>query len=102
MRCFLGDLTIRARVGQVVVRAGKGNKYRTVPLNASVRTVLVSCLAERWGVEDTLEAVLASWDEHDPAAPLWVSQKGRALHVAGSRSIAWTRRPSLNCKAGWS
>ncbi|HEU4326929.1 MAG TPA: tyrosine-type recombinase/integrase [Roseiflexaceae bacterium] len=77
----VGDLTIRARAGQVVVRAGKGNKHRVVPLNASARAALVSYLAECWGVEDTLTAVLAVWDEHDPAAPLWVSQKGGRLHV---------------------
>jgi site-specific recombinase XerD len=81
----LGDVTLRARGGQVLVRAGKGNKHRVVPLNASARAALVSYLAERWSVEDSLAAVLAVWDQQEPTTRLWVSQKGEALHV---RSIA--------------
>jgi site-specific recombinase XerD len=78
----LSDLTIRAGGGQVVVRAGKGNKHRVVPLNASARAAVVTYLAEQWGVEDSLPAVLAAWDQRDAATPLWASQKaGGSLRV---------------------
>jgi integrase/recombinase XerC len=41
------DLRISARKGVVVVRSGKGDAYREVPLNALVRQVLEEWLAER-------------------------------------------------------
>jgi integrase/recombinase XerD len=34
------DVTIKEKSGSIVVRAGKGNKYRKVPLNPTARTVL--------------------------------------------------------------
>ncbi|MDA8063957.1 MAG: tyrosine-type recombinase/integrase [Thermaerobacter sp.] len=43
------DVVIRERSGQVVVRHGKGNKRRTVPLNATAREMLAPWLAERTG-----------------------------------------------------
>ncbi|MDI6906414.1 MAG: tyrosine-type recombinase/integrase [Thermoanaerobacterales bacterium] len=39
------DVTIRERSGHVVVRRGKGDKYREVPLNATVRRVLAEYVA---------------------------------------------------------
>jgi site-specific recombinase XerD len=42
-----GDLKMSARKGIVVVRSGKGDAYREVPLNALVRQVLDEWLAER-------------------------------------------------------
>jgi site-specific recombinase XerD len=41
------DLRISARKGLVVVRSGKGDAYREVPLNALVRQVLEEWIAER-------------------------------------------------------
>lgn len=41
------DVRISARKGLVVVRSGKGDAYREVPLNALVRQVLEEWLAER-------------------------------------------------------
>ncbi len=41
------DLRMSARKGVVVVRSGKGDAYREVPLNALVRQVLGEWLAER-------------------------------------------------------
>jgi site-specific recombinase XerD len=43
----LDDVRISARKGQVIVRSGKGDAYREVPLNALVRQVLEEWLAER-------------------------------------------------------
>jgi integrase/recombinase XerC len=36
----LGDITMSARAGQAVVRSGKGNKYRAVPLNVPTRAAI--------------------------------------------------------------
>jgi integrase/recombinase XerC len=43
----LGDVRLSARKGVVIVRSGKGDAYREVPLNALVRQVLGEWLAER-------------------------------------------------------
>jgi len=43
------DVVIRDRSGHVVVRQGKGGKYREVPLNATVRRVLAEYLADLKG-----------------------------------------------------
>jgi integrase/recombinase XerC len=43
----VGDVRVSARKGLVVVRSGKGDAYREVPLNALVRQVLGEWLAER-------------------------------------------------------
>jgi integrase/recombinase XerC len=41
------DVRISARKGMVIVRSGKGDTYREVPLNVQVRTALDAWLAER-------------------------------------------------------
>ena len=41
------DVRVSARKGVVIVRSGKGDAYREVPLNALVRQVLEEWLAER-------------------------------------------------------
>ena len=43
----IDDVRISARKGLVIVRSGKGDAYREVPLNALVRQVLEEWLAER-------------------------------------------------------
>jgi site-specific recombinase XerD len=48
----LGDLTLSERKGQLVVRAGKGGKYRVVPLNLDARKALSAYLAVRPTVAD--------------------------------------------------
>jgi site-specific recombinase XerD len=42
-----GDVTLSERKGQLVVRSGKGSKYRVVPLNADARKALSDWLAVR-------------------------------------------------------
>jgi integrase len=37
-----GDIRFGEKQGQVLIRRGKGNKARTVPLNTSARTALAS------------------------------------------------------------
>jgi site-specific recombinase XerD len=78
-----GDITFGERSGLLLVRAGKGNKVRSVPLNASAREALVTAVAPRLGIEKPLiKAVAAKWPKpRTPQAfePLFESQKGGAL-----------------------
>jgi integrase/recombinase XerD len=48
----LGDITMSDRSGQLVVRSGKGSKYRTVPLNVDARRAITDYLAVRPAVSD--------------------------------------------------
>ncbi len=63
------DLRMSARKGVVIVRSGKGDAYREVPLNALVRQVLEEWLAERKN-----KAV-----DEDGEQPLFVGRSGRRL-----------------------
>lgn len=65
----IGDLRMSARKGVVIVRSGKGDAYREVPLNALVRQVLDEWLAAR-----KTEAVDESGER-----PLFVGRSGRRL-----------------------
>jgi site-specific recombinase XerD len=49
----LSDLVISERKGKVIVRSGKGSRYREVPLNLDVRRALLDYLAIRPKVDDT-------------------------------------------------
>ena len=41
------DVALSARKGIVKVRSGKGDRYRTVPLNSTCRSALTDCVKER-------------------------------------------------------
>jgi site-specific recombinase XerD len=41
----IGDVSISPRKGEVIVRGGKGGKFRTVPLNSNVRNALKAYLS---------------------------------------------------------
>ena len=84
------DLLVGERSGSVFVRGGKGNKARTVPLNASARAALVAHAAPALGVAATLAAVAAAWPRRQRGAvgaPLWRSQKGNRLSTAAIRQL---------------
>src|SRR5918998_2961355 len=86
------DVTFGEKHGEVLIRAGKGNKARCVPLNASVRQALATYSAPVLKVAPTLKAVAAAWSRYaqsnHPTA-LWQSQKGGALSVSAmERMIA--------------
>lgn len=77
------DVTFGERGGLLRVRAGKGNKARSVPLNASAREALAVYLAPRLQAErPTLKAIAARWPKpQSPRSfePIFRSQKGGAL-----------------------
>ena len=90
----LGDITIGERSGMLLVRAGKGNKTRSVPLNASAREALALYVAPHLGLREgegreekvslkvLLKTVAAAWPKPGtPQAlgPLWLSRKSGAL-----------------------
>jgi site-specific recombinase XerD len=78
-----GDITYGERGGTLLVRAGKGNKVRSVPFNSSARDALATYVAPRLSVEKpSIKAVAAAWPKAgSPQAhePLFKSQKGGAL-----------------------
>jgi site-specific recombinase XerD len=77
------DITFGERSGTLQVRAGKGNKARSVPLNASAREALAAYVAPRLEIDKpTLKAVASSWPKPKSSQsfePLWLSQKGGTL-----------------------
>jgi len=84
------DIRLGERSGSAAVRGGKGNKARTVPLNASARKALIDYSALLLKTEATLEAILVLWPTRQTNAPtpLWVSQKtGRLSTSAIQRMI---------------
>ncbi|PLS77443.1 MAG: integrase [Chloroflexi bacterium] len=84
------DITFGEKQGQVLIRAGKGNKARIVPLNASARQALATYVAPVLQVEPTLKAVAGAWMRRLRSAPstsLWQSQKGGALSVSAMERV---------------
>jgi site-specific recombinase XerD len=77
----VGDAQLSEPQGQVTIRAGKGNKTRIVPLNASARQALADYLGSQYGVESTVKAVATAWAKQPVSSPLWHSQKGGALSL---------------------
>ena len=82
-RLTFGDITFGERSGTLLVRAGKGNKVRSVPLNSSARDALASYVGRRLDIEKiSLKAVAAKWPKPKSSQafdPLFLSQKGGKL-----------------------
>ncbi len=82
-RLTYGDITFGERSGTLLVRAGKGNKVRSVPLNASARDALAICVGPHLDIEKvSLKAVTAKWPKPKSSHtfdPLFLSQKGGKL-----------------------
>lgn len=78
-----GDITFGERGGMLLVRAGKGNKVRSVPLNASARDALATYVGPRLDIEKiSLKTVAAKWPKPKSAYafnPIFLSQKGGML-----------------------
>lgn len=84
------DIEFGERSGRVTIRHGKGNKARTVPLNASVRQALANYLAPRFGCDPTVKAVAQAWPHPRSGAKpisLWRSQKGGMLTTSAMRQM---------------
>ena len=71
------DITFSERKGIVLIRSGKGNKSRIVPLNSSVRSALVEYAASILACVPTARDVARRWPQSH--LPLWLSQKGNQL-----------------------
>jgi integrase/recombinase XerC len=87
------DITFGERSGLLRVRAGKGNKARSVPLNASAREAIAVYVAPRLGLEQpSVKAVAKSWPKpksSEAHEPLFRSQKGGALTTSAMGQIMW-------------
>ncbi len=84
------DISFGERGGSVDIRAGKGNKARSVPLNASARQALAEYAAPTLGVGQTVPAVAKSWPKRRSGVrgtPLWGSQKGGRLSAQAMRRV---------------
>lgn len=81
-----GDITFGERSGTLLVRAGKGNKIRSVPLNSSARDAIATYVTPRLGVDSpSIKAVAARWPKSpSPQAfePIFESQKGGVLSTS--------------------
>jgi site-specific recombinase XerD len=86
----LSDIEFGERRGRVTIRQGKGNKARTVPLNASARQALAEYLAPRLNCDPTVKAVAVAWPRRSPGSPkdaLWQSQKKGVLTTSAMRQM---------------
>jgi site-specific recombinase XerD len=76
------DITFKPKSASALIRAGKGNKARNVPVNASARAALAAYAAPLLSVKNELRSVATSWPTPQPPrpfTPLWISQKGNRL-----------------------
>jgi site-specific recombinase XerD len=94
------DIDYKERKGTVMIRAGKGDKARPVPLNGSARSALASYVATVFDCESDGKSVATAWaniSQERRRQPLWVSQKGRTL----SSSAMWRMFTTLvaDCSA---
>lgn len=82
----IGDIEMSDRKGTVRVRAGKGEKARTIPLNAEAREVIKNYLA----------TLPAGW-RNNPRSPLWLNQRGESLTPNGIERLVreYARRADL-------
>lgn len=82
----MGDIKISDRKGSVHVRAGKGQKDRSVPLNGEAREAM----------ENYLATLPASWRDN-PRQQIWRNQRGESLTPAGVQNLVreYARRAKL-------
>ncbi len=86
----LEDVEFGERSGRVTIRHGKGNKARTIPLNASARQALAEYLAPLFRCDPTIKAIAAAWPRSNVNAKptsLWRSQKGGRLTTSAMRQM---------------
>src|SRR5690348_877554 len=86
----LDDIELGERSGRVMIRQGKGNKTRVVPLNASARQALAEYVAPRLNCDPTVKAVAHAWPHGSPdgsSVRLWQSQKKGILTTSAMRQM---------------
>ena len=79
------DIEYKERKGSVLIRAGKGNKARSVPLNGSARAALAAHVARQLGCSADAKVVTKTWaslSQEQKQQPLWSSQKGKPLSAS--------------------
>jgi site-specific recombinase XerD len=79
------DIEYSERKGFVLIRAGKGNKARSVPLNGSARAALAEYVAGLLDCSAEPKEVAGAWFDLSPEEkqqPLWLSQKGKKLSAS--------------------
>ena len=110
----VGDVSISARKGLLVVRSGKGDAYREVPLNRSCRQALEDWLKPRATLTTDLRPV--RWSAGPAAHPALGRSCGswrrgaRRLGALGALAAAYVRdqpgarwqRPGAGRRVGWS
>ena len=72
----VGDLHLSARKGHLIVRYGKGGKYREVPLHPTLRAVL----------QDWLD-VRPAWPGADASPALFLNRRGARLSARGAYDV---------------
>ena len=85
----INDVVFGERSGSAIIRSGKGNTARTVPLNGSARQALAEYMAPVLGVETSLKAVADRWPRRAESmpTPVWRSQKHQRLSAAAIRRM---------------
>jgi site-specific recombinase XerD len=79
------DIEYKERKGSVLIRAGKGNKARSVPLNGSARSALADYAAMQLGCAIEANWIAGAWSnlsQEQKQQPLWLSQKGKKLSAS--------------------
>lgn len=82
----LRDIQLNERSGKVIVRQGKGNKYREVPLNAKVRHILQDYLKVRPRVES--QAFFLSQNDEGAGEKTIRRAIGRFAKLAGLKKVS--------------
>ena len=85
----VGDVRISARKGVLVVRYGKGGRYREVPLHPQLRTALDAWIAER-----------ASWAGAAENRAVFLNRRGGRLTTRGAYDVLKTIAADANLEFG--
>ena len=80
----VGDVEGLPGQRQVAVRHGNGDKYRSIPIDPRLETVLTAYLSDRWNSFGTPTgnhpaADQDPWTQAEPATPLWAGSYGETL-----------------------
>jgi site-specific recombinase XerD len=72
----LDDVRLSARKGQLIVRSGKGDRYRELPVHPALRTNLATWLDER-----------RDWPGATANPALFLNRRGGRLTTRGARAV---------------